>query len=365
MNTPFLNFDPQHAPIKHELLKAVEEVIDSNYLVLGQKTVAFEEAFAKYAGTTFAVGISNGLDALILSLQALEVGKNDEVLVPSNTYIATWLAVTAVGAIPIPVEPDPDTYNIDPKKLEAAITDKTKAIMPVHLYGQASAMTSIMEIANKYALYVVEDCAQGHGTTWEGQTIGSFGHANAFSFYPTKNLGAIGEAGAVTTNNEQLAIKIQQLRNYGQTKKYHNAFAGSNKRIDEVQAAFLLVKMQYMEQWTQQRKQAAALYQQALDTKAELILPKTIHGAEHVWHLYVIRHPERDRLQEYLNNQGIGTLIHYPIPPHLQEAYQSLGYQKGDFPIAEEIADTALSLPLYPGITEEDVLSIAETINKF
>jgi len=293
------------------------------------------------------------------------VGAGDEVIVPSNTYIATALAVSYTGAKPIFVEPGIDTYNIDPAKIEAAITPKTKAIMPVHLYGQACEMDRIIEIAKKHHLYVIEDNAQAHGAAFKGRLTGSFGQVNGTSFYPGKNLGALGDAGAVTTNDQAIAEKISRLRNYGSGKKYYNEEIGFNCRLDEVQAGFLSVKLKYLSQWTEQRKAIAGWYNKGLKGIGDLKLPHTAEGATHVYHIYLIRTKQREDLQKYLAENGIGTMIHYPVPPHLQKAYQHLGYKKGDFPVAEKIADTCLSLPLWPGMTEQQVEDVSEIIRRF
>jgi dTDP-4-amino-4,6-dideoxygalactose transaminase len=331
---------------------------------MGKKLEAFEKEYAAFNDTKFSIGVSNGLDALHLALKALNVTKGDEVIVPSNTYIATALAASYVGATPVFVEPDPNTYNINPANIEAAITSKTKVIMPVHLYGQACDMDAIMAIAKKHNLFVVEDNAQAHGATFNDKITGSFGNANGTSFYPGKNLGALGDAGAVTTNDETIAKKIAMLRNYGSEKKYHNEEIGFNMRLDEVQAGFLSVKLKHLNEWTKQRKEIAKQYNEALKNVSDLVLPSVHANATHVYHLYVIKTKNRDGLQKHLSENGIGTLIHYPIPPHLQKAYQSLGLKKGSFPIAEELADNCLSLPIWPGMTLDQVNTVAENIKK-
>jgi dTDP-4-amino-4,6-dideoxygalactose transaminase len=360
-NIPFLNFQPMHEQIRSEMQNAFLEVYDSNWYIMGEKLKSFETNYASYNKTKHCVGVSNGLDALILSLEALGIGNDDEVIVPSNTYIATVLAVTAVGATPVFVEPRIETYNINPELIEEKITKQTKAIMPVHLYGQSCEMDQIMAIAEAYNLYVVEDNAQAHGSSYNGRLTGSFGHANGVSFYPGKNLGALGDAGAVTTNSEDIANQIKILRNYGSEKKYHNKRIGLNRRLDELQAAFLSVKLEYLDAWTQQRKEIAKQYNVLLrDTN--LILPETALNADHVYHLYVIRTKKRDELEKHLNANGIGTLIHYPLPPHLQQAYKYLGYKEGDFPIAEELAKTMISLPLWVGLKKEDQSHINDII---
>lgn len=362
---PFLNFQPMHAAIKAEMQEAFNRVYDSNWFVLGKEVEQFENAYATFNQVKHTVGLSNGLDALHLALKACGVGVGDEVIVPSNTYIATVLAASYVGATPVFVEPNRETYNIDPNRIEAAITSKTKVIMPVHLYGQACEMKAIMELAKKYKLYVIEDNAQSQGASFDGKITGSWGDINATSFYPGKNLGALGDAGAVTTNSDELAQKVRVFRNYGSQRKYYNEVIGHNMRLDELQSALLSVKLKKLHEWTTQRQQIAAWYDEALKDVEGIILPKIAEGATHVYHLYVIRTNKRDELQKYLHDKGVGTLIHYPIPPHLQEAYKELGYKKGDFAIAEEIADTALSLPLWPGMTHGDIEDISSLVKVF
>lgn len=363
MNIPFLNLEPMHTPLRAEMEAAFRDVFDSNWFILGNKLEVFEQAYANYTGTKYAVGVSNGLDALILALKVLGVGPGDEVIVPSNTYIATVLAVTHVGATPVLVEPRIETYNLDPSRIPAAITKRTKAIMPVHLYGQACEMEAIMSIAKEYNLFVVEDNAQAHGTTFNGKLTGSWGHVNATSFYPGKNLGALGDAGAVTTDDRELADQVRRYRNYGSTVKYHNEVVGYNNRLDEMQAAFLSVKLKHMGEWTRQRQEIASWYDAALSETKGIQTPKLHSDASHSYHLYVIRIQQRDRLQKHLADHGIGTLIHYPIPPHLQQAYKHLGYNEGDFPIAEELAKSMLSLPMWPGLSEQNISHICATIN--
>lgn len=365
MQIPFLSFSPQHNPIRDEVLASVARVYDSQWYVLGQAVKDFEADYAAFNHTAHAIGVANGLDALHLALEALGVQPGDEVIVPSNTYIATWLAVSYVGGVPVPVEPNPETYNIDPARIEAALTPRTKGIMPVHLYGQACEMGPIMDIARKYGLWVVEDNAQAQGATWEGRMTGSFGAVNGTSFYPGKNLGALGDAGAVTTNDADLAHKVQVLRNYGSQQKYYNEIIGYNSRLDELQAAVLQVKLRYLPEWTSQRQKVAQLYDQHLAGIADLLLPVTASGATHVYHLYVVRTTQRIALQQHLTEQGIGTLIHYPIPPHQQQAYAHLAIPLGSYPVAEELAATCLSLPMWPGMTEEHVLTVATAIRSF
>ncbi|HSU49377.1 MAG TPA: DegT/DnrJ/EryC1/StrS family aminotransferase [Segetibacter sp.] len=362
MRIPFLSFEETNKVIKTEILNVFEEFFDRGWYVLGNYVTQFEHEYAEYNRVGNVVGVSNGLDALHISLKALNIGTGDEVIIPSNTYIATALAVSYVGATPVFVEPDINTYNIDPLKIEAAITSKTKAIIPVHLYGQACEMEAIMSIAKKYKLFVVEDNAQSQGASYNGRLTGSFGQINGTSFYPGKNLGALGDAGAVTTNDPELARKATVLRNYGSEKKYYNEVIGYNMRLDECQAAILSVKLKYLSEWTKQRQEIASWYNNALDGIADLILPAIADKATHVYHLYVVRTKHRDKLQKHLSDNGIGTLIHYPVPPYLQEAYKHLGYKNGSFSIAEEIANTCLSLPLWPGLKAEEVDLISDSI---
>jgi dTDP-4-amino-4,6-dideoxygalactose transaminase len=365
MKIPFLSFHLMHSSIKAEMMNAFEKVYDSYWYVNGESVTNFEKEFATFNQIENVVGVSNGLDALFLALKTVGIVAGDEVIVPSNTYIATALAVTYIGAIPIFVEPNIDTYNISPKNIETAITSKTKAIMPVHLYGQCCEMEEIMTIAKKYNLFVIEDNAQSQGSSFNNKLAGTWGHINGTSFYPGKNLGAIGDAGAVTTNDAKYATQIKSLRNYGSSKKYYNDIIGHNMRLDELQAALLSVKLKYLNNWTFQRQQIANWYNQELKDVVEIILPKVHENATHVYHLYIIRTKKRDALQQFLNEQGIGTLIHYPVPPYLQEAYKRLGHQKGDFPIAEELANTMLSIPLWPGMIKEDVLNVVNIIKEF
>jgi dTDP-4-amino-4,6-dideoxygalactose transaminase len=365
MTVPFLSFTPQHAPIRGEILEAIAGVYDKQWYVLGEQVQAFEAAYSHFNQVGHTVGVANGLDALHLALEALGVGPGDEVLVPSNTYIATWLAVSFVGGVPVPVEPNPQTYNLDPARLEAAITPRTKGIMPVHLYGQACEMGPIMDVAARHGLWVVEDNAQAQGAAWQGQPTGSFGQANGTSFYPGKNLGALGDAGAITTNDAVLAGKLRTLRNYGSQQKYYNEVIGHNSRLDELQAAVLRVKLRQLPAWTGQRQQVAQLYDEQLAGVGDLLLPAVAAGATHVYHLYVVRTAHRAALQQHLTEQGIGTLIHYPVPPHLQQAYAQLGLAAGSFPIAEELAATCLSLPMWPGMEAAHVRAVVEAVQSF
>ena len=346
-------------------MAALGRVYDSYWYVLGDEVKNFEKAYSAFNQVPHTVGVANGLDALVLALRVLEIGPGDEVIVPSNTYIATWLAVTQVGATPVPVEPDSATSNLDPTLIEAVITSRTRAVMPVHLYGQACRMTEIMAIARRHQLHVVEDNAQAQGATFDGKITGSFGAVNGTSFYPGKNLGALGDAGAVTTTSAELDQKVRVLRNYGSQQKYYNEVVGYNSRLDELQAAVLSVKLQHLPDWTRQRQQVAAWYRQYLAGIAGLRLPTVADGATHVYHLYVVQTPERDALQQHLAAQGIGTLIHYPVPPYRQQAYQTMGLGPGSFPIAEALAATCLSLPMWPGMTEAHVAAVAAAIQSF
>jgi dTDP-4-amino-4,6-dideoxygalactose transaminase len=365
MNIPFLSFDAVNEKIRAEMITAFTTVFDSKWYILGKAVQQFEQEYAAFNQVPHCIGISNGLDALHLCLKALDIGPGDEVIVPSNTYIATVLAISYVGAAPVFVEPDEASFNIDPQLIEAAITPNTKVIMPVHLYGQCCQMDAIMEIAEKHNLHVIEDNAQAQGATYNGRLAGSFGIANGTSFYPGKNLGALGDAGAVTTASDVIVTKIKALRNYGSQKKYYNETIGYNMRLDELQAAFLSVKLGHLAGWTTERQQIAAWYDAALKGIGDIITPATATGATHVYHLYVIRTTQRDALQQHLQQNGISTLIHYPIPPHLQEAYQHLGYRQGHFPIAEKMAATCLSLPIFPGLQQQQVQHIASTIQSF
>ena len=365
MKVPFLSLSDIHGSISNDLLDVAEKVLRDNWFVGGREVEHFEQMWAEFIGCQFSVGVNSGLDALELSLRAAGIGNGDEVIVPSNTYIATALAASHVGAKPVFVEPVSSTYLIDIEQIEGAITARTKAIIPVHLYGQAVDMQTVMALAKKHGLFVVEDNAQAHGATWVGQRTGSFGHANATSFYPGKNLGALGDAGAVTTNDSELARQIKMLRNYGSEIKYHNEVVGYNKRLDEIQAAFLSVKLKHLEAWTASRQAIAGQYLDGLEGVGDLILPLTQANATHVYHLFVVRTKHRNELAEHLNENGIGTLIHYPIPPHLQQCYANLGHRRGNFPIAEELANTVLSLPIWPGMMTAQINDVVGKIKDF
>jgi dTDP-4-amino-4,6-dideoxygalactose transaminase len=365
MNIPFLNLNQVNKPFEADFEHAYHAFIQSGWYILGKKVSAFETEYADFNKVQHTIGVANGLDALVLSLKALSVGAGDEVIVPSNTYIASWLAISYVGAIPIPVEPRIDTYNINPELMEAAITSKTKAIMPVHLYGQICEMEAIMAIAEKHSLYVIEDNAQSQGATFKDKISGSWGHCNGTSFYPGKNLGALGDGGAVTTDDADLARKVSVLRNYGSEKKYYNEVKGINSRLDELQAAFLSIKLKQLAADNAKRNAIATLYNEQMQGIGDLHLPILANGATSVYHLYVIRTKKRDQLQAYLTEKGIGTMIHYPVPPHLQQAYADVGYKNGDFPIAEEIAATCLSLPISSYLSLTDVREVGNHIKAF
>lgn len=365
MKVPYLSFTPANEQIRDAMHRAFARVYDSQEYILGREVAGFERAWAVYCGTSRCIGVSNGLDALRLGLELVGVGPGDEVIVPSNTYIATVLAVSQTGAVPVFAEPDILTYNIDPSGIEAALSPKTRAVIPVHLYGQACVMDEIADIAARRNLWIIEDNAQAHGASYKGKRTGSWGTINAASFFPTKNLGALGDAGALTTDDARLAERAALLRNYGSKEKYFNEVRGYNMRLDELQAALLSVKLDRLDEWNQERIHIAGQYTQHLAGIGDLCLPVTASGAGHVYHIYMIRTQTRDALRDHLQRAGIGTHIHYPVPPHLQKAYAGLGYKKGRFPIAEAIADTCLSLPVWPGMTGEDVRTVTSAIKDF
>ena len=363
---PFLDLKAINAQYRDELIDACTRVIDSGWYIGGSELEQFEQQFANYCGTKYAIGVANGLDALILTLRAWkELGKlkdGDEVIVPSNTYIASILAISANNLTPVLVEPCVDSFNIDPKKVEAAITSKTKAILPVHLYGQLADMPAIMDIAKRHELLVLEDSAQAHGASIDGKKAGSWGDASGFSFYPGKNLGALGDAGAITTSDEYLADTLRALRNYGSHEKYKNLFQGVNSRLDEIQAAMLNVKLNHLDAEIAHRRKVANEYLKGINNKA-IILPTNEHDSAHVWHVFVIRCERRDELQKYLADSGIQTLIHYPIPPHQQPAYKE--WNELSYPISESIHAEVLSLPIGPTMTMEDVNTVIQICNEF
>ena len=344
---PFLDLRDAYLELKDEIDEAVLRVLNGGWYILGSEVEAFEREWASYCGAAYAIGVANGLDALVLALRALGIGSGDEVIVPSNTFVATWLAISAVGAHPIPVEPDPLTFNIDPKRIAVAVTERTRAIMPVHLYGQPADMGPILEIARSFGLFVIEDAAQAHGARYDGRRIGAHGDIVCWSFYPGKNLGALGDAGGITTDRADLAERVKLLRNYGSSQKYIHEIEGSNSRLDEIQAAVLRVKLRYLDEWTTRRGAMAAAYSSALNG-CGLILPNVMERAESAWHLYVVRTGQRTRFMQRLSSAGIGSQIHYPIPPHMQSAYSRLGYKAEDFPLARLLADEVVSLPMGP-----------------
>ena len=364
MSVPFVSFLPMERELDVELRGAFSRVFERSWYIGGSEDESFEKSFADFCGTSHCIGVGNGLDALMLALKALGIGEGDEVIVPSNTYIATALAVTYVGARPVFVEPRLETFNLNPELIEAAITPYTRAIMPVHLYGQACEMDAIMAIAKKHHLYVIEDCAQAHGATWKGRRVGSFGDAAGFSFYPGKNLGALGDAGAVVTNNDELAAKVRALGNYGSDYKYHHIYKGNNSRLDELQAAFLSAKLPHLERMNADRRRIAARYSAEI-VNPKVHLPVVLTDCVPVWHIYAVRCEARDELEAHLNARGIGTNKHYPIPMHLQECYRDLGLEPGALPLAEEISRTELSLPMYYGMTDDEISDVIEAVNSF
>lgn len=362
---PFLDLKSAYLELKNELDSAYHRVMNSGWFILGREVEAFEHEFATYCGVKYCVGVGNGLEALHLILRAYGIGDGDEVIVPSNTYIATWLAISYAGAKPIPVEPDTRTYNLDPERVESSITPRTRAVLPVHLYGQPADMDPLMVIAGKYNLKVIEDSAQAQGARYKGRKSGNLGHAAGFSFYPGKNLGALGDAGAIVTNDNVLAERVRGLRNYGSKVKYDNDEKGYNSRLDEMQAAFLRVKLKYLDEWNSRRSKIASVYLESLADVHQLTLPRFPEWASLIWHIFPILHPERDDLQIYLREKGVDTMIHYPVPPHLSKAYSDLGMRKGTFPIAETIAASELSLPIGPHLSVDDAEYIADAIRSY
>ena len=344
--------------------EAYHRVLRSGWYILGKEVETFEREFSEYCATKHCVGVASGLDAIHLILRALDIGPGDEVIVPANTFIATWLAVSYAGAMPVPVEPDEKTYNINPKRIKTAITSRTKAIIAVHLYGQPADMDEINTIAKRYSLKVIEDAAQAHGARYKGKRTGSLSDAAAFSFYPGKNLGAIGDGGAVVTDDNTIAEKVRLLRNYGSRSKYYNEIRGFNSRLDEMQAAFLRVKLTKLEEWNTRRRKVAAQYLDRLQRIADLTLPTFPEWAEPAWHLFVVRYPKRDEIQQKLHMAGIQTLIHYPIPPHLSGAYADMGWKEGKFPITEKLSRTVLSLPMGPNLENTAQMKVINQIRK-
>lgn len=362
MKIPFASFDVMHKEIESEILEKFKEVYKKNWYIKGTEVFEFEKEFAKYCGRSYCVGTGNGLDAIYLSLRALGIGAGDEVLVPSNTYIATALAVTYTGAKPILVEPDLNTYNMSLNGLEEAINEKTKAIIPVHLYGQAAEMDVVLKVAEKYGLCVVEDCAQAHGATYKGKKVGTFGNIGCFSFYPGKNLGALGDAGAVVTNDKNLVEKVRMLGNYGSIEKYKHKYLGNNSRLDELQAAFLRIKLKHLDSYNIARRRVAQRYLKEI-CNPQIILPIVGENRTHVWHIFAIRCEQRDRFKEYLKQEGIMTVCHYPIPIYQQEAYQNI--ITGEYPISQLISKQEISLPMYYGMTDEEINYVIKKVNDF
>jgi dTDP-4-amino-4,6-dideoxygalactose transaminase len=365
MNTavPFLDLRAAYTELREEIDAAVSRVLASGWYVLGPEVDAFESEFAGYCGASQVVGVANGLDALHLALRALGVGPGDEVIVPSNTYIATWLAVTQCGATPVPVEPDDFSFNLGPERLQKAITARTKVILPVHLYGHPADLDRLLAIARSRGLKVLEDAAQAHGARYKGTRIGAHSDAVAWSFYPGKNLGALGDAGAVSTNDPEVAERVRVLRNYGSKVKYVNQVCGYNSRLDPIQAAVLRVKLRYLDAWNERRKAVARAYDEGLQGLS-LSLPGVAEWADPAWHLYVVRTPLRDHLQQKLAQAGVAALIHYPIPPHRQQAYADLGFRSGAFPVAEKMAAEVLSLPIGPHVSEKDTGVVIQAVRE-
>lgn len=360
---PFLDLRTVNEPSREALRQAFERVLDSGWYILGEEVSAFEREFATYCGARHCVGVANGLDALTLSLLSMGIGAGDEVIVPSNTFIATWLAVSHCGAKPVPVEPDATSFNIDPARIESAITARTRAIVPVHLYGRPAALQPILELAGRRGLRVLEDAAQAHGATYQGRRIGAHGDAVSWSFYPGKNLGALGDGGAVTTDDDLLADRLRTLRNYGSKLKYHNEVIGFNSRLDELQAAFLRAKLPLLDAGNERRRQIAGQYLRGLQG-VDLVLPEVPADAEPVWHLFVVRSRHRDELAARLKERGVATVIHYPVPPHEQQAYAAEGIATGTLPIAEAIHREVLSLPIGPAQTDEQTAQVIRLVRE-
>lgn len=364
IRVPFVSFVPMEKKMNKQLHEAFDRVLSNSWYISGNEDKEFEHAFAEYCGTKYCIGTGNGLDALTLALKACDIGQGDEVIIPSNTFIATALAVTYAGASPVLVEPCIDTYNINADEIENKITKRTKAIIPVHLYGQPCEMDKVMKIADKYNLKVIEDCAQAHGATYKGKKVGSFGVAAGFSFYPGKNLGALGDAGAVVTSDERVAEKVRALGNYGSDYKYHHIYKGANSRLDEMQAAFLNVKLKALDEMNEYRRRIAGKYINEI-SNLKIILPAVIHECIPVWHIFAVRCERRDELAQYLEENGVMMGKHYPIPIHMQKCYEDMNIKQGDYPIAEMVSSSELSLPIFYGMTDEQVDRVVQLINKF
>lgn len=353
-----------HSEIRDEINEAVKNVLDSNWFIMGKELEAFEEEYAQFCGARHCIGVGNGLDALHIILKAYGIGAGDEVIVPANTFVATALAVSYCGATPVLVDPDENTYNIDVTKIEEKITDKTKAIMAVHLYGRVADIDKIYQVAGKYNLKVIEDAAQAHCAVLNGKMTGNLGDAAGFSFYPGKNLGAFGDAGAITTNDDELAKKMRALRNYGSEIKYQHIYKGCNSRLDELQAAMLRVKLKHMEEWTKERQRIAQYYMSNINNP-KIKLPNAPAKEQHVWHIFSVFIEDREGLMKHMSDKGIQTLIHYPIPIHMQECYEELGYKEGDYPVAERLAKQEVSIPLWVGMKDEELKAVVEALNSF
>jgi dTDP-4-amino-4,6-dideoxygalactose transaminase len=362
MQIPFLDMKAPYEELKQELDMAFQRAMESGWYILGTEVEAFEKEYATYCQVPYCVGVGNGLEALHLVLRAYGIGEGHEVIVPSNTYIATWLAVSYAGATPVPVEPNMETFNLEPEQIERAITARTRAILPVHLYGRPADMDPICAVAATHGLKVIEDNAQAQGALYRERRTGSLGHAAGNSFYPGKNLGAFGDAGAVTTHDQELAERVRSLRNYGSRKKYHNDVKGYNSRLDELQAALLRVKLKKLDEWNERRGRIAALYQAKLKSCADLVIPRESKGVKSVWHQFVVRHQKRNELQKKLSEAGIGTMIHYPIPPHKSAAYSEMGLKDSDLPLASQLAEEVLSLPIGPHMSEQQARYVAEAV---
>ncbi len=365
MKIPLLDLKKQYLSIKKEIDQAIKRVLNSTQFILGENVQKFEKEFSKFCGTKYAIGVGNGTDALYLSLRALNISKGDEVIVPVNTFIATAEAITLNGAKPVFVDIDLNTFNIDPEKIEKAITKKTKAIIPVHLFGQPADMSPILKIARKYRLYVIEDCAQAHRAKYKNKKIGSIGDVACFSFFPGKNLGAYGDAGIVITNNKKLAQKIHMLRNHGREKKYIHRMEGINSRLDEIQAAILRVKLKHLNKWNKARQKNAKIYDKLFRNMNDIITPRIIKNTQSVYYFYTICVKNRKKIQKKLKEKGVSTGIHYPVPLHLQPAYKYLGHKRGDFPKAEKQSNEILSLPIYPELAEKQIKFIVNIIKKY
>lgn len=365
MQVPFLDLSIMHRELRTELDQAYKSVMDSNYFIQGEQCAKFEEEFAQYCGVDYCIGVASGLDAIYLILKAMGIGKGDEVIVPANTFIATALAVSYTGATPVLVDPEWETFNIDVSKIEEKINTRTRAIIAVHLQGRTADMDAVCDIAKRYNLRVIEDSAQAHGAKYKGRHTGQLGDAAAFSFYPGKNLGALGDGGCVVTQDLELAKKVRALGNYGAIEKYHHIYQGNNSRLDEMQAAFLRVKLSRLDQWNKERRVIAQFYREAIKNPMIMLPAKSDEEYEHIYHVFAIRSEHRDQLEDYLRQNGIGTVKHYPIPIHMQKAYEGLQLPKGSYPIAEKISETVLSIPIFYGMSQEQMQYVADVINQF